>query len=55
MVSWVTLTIYMSTNVNSIHQTPLGSVAQWVARLTRDRWIPVSREFKPHHMPLLFP
>ena len=23
-------------------------VAQWVARLTRDRWIPVSREFEPH-------
>ena len=21
-----------------------GGVAQWVARLTRDRWIPVSRE-----------
>ena len=24
-----------------------GAVAQWVARLTRDRWIPVSREFEP--------
>ena len=23
-------------------------VAQWVARLTRDRWIHVSREFEPH-------
>ena len=23
-------------------------VGQWVARLTRDRWIPVSREFEPH-------
>ena len=25
-----------------------GGVAQWVARLTRDRWIPGSREFEPH-------
>ena len=25
-----------------------GGVAQWVARLTRDRWIPVSREFELH-------
>ena len=25
-----------------------GGVAQWVARLTRDRWIPVSRDFEPH-------
>ena len=24
-----------------------GGVAQWVARLTRDRWILVSREFEP--------
>ena len=28
-----------------------GGVAQWVARLTRDRWIPVSREFEPHQRP----
>ena len=33
----------------------LTYVAQWVARLTRDRWIPVSREFEPHQRPLLFP
>ena len=32
-----------------------GGVAQWVARLTCDRWIPVSREFEPHQMPPLFP
>ena len=32
-----------------------GGVAQWVARLTRDRWILVSREFEPHQRPLLFP
>ena len=32
-----------------------GGVAQWVARLTRDRWIPVSREFEPYQRPLLFP
>ena len=32
-----------------------GDVAQWVARLTRDRWIPVSREFEPQQRPLLFP
>ena len=31
-----------------------GGVAQWVARLTRDRWILVSREFEPHQRPLLF-
>ena len=23
-------------------------MAQWVTRHTRDRWIPVSREFEPH-------
>ena len=28
-------------------------MALWVARLTR--WIPVSREFEPHHRPPLFP
>ena len=32
-----------------------GGVAQWVTRLTRDRWIPVSREFEPHQRPPLFP
>ena len=31
-----------------------GGVAQWVARLTRDRWILVSREFEPHLRPPLF-
>ena len=30
-------------------------VAQWVARLTLDWWIPVSREFEPHQRPPLFP
>ena len=25
-----------------------GGVAQWVARLNRDQWILVSREFEPH-------
>ena len=30
-----------------------GGVAQWVARLTRDRWIPVSREFEPHQSPVV--
>ena len=28
-----------------------GGVAQRVARLTRDRWIPISREFEPHQRP----
>ena len=28
-----------------------GGVAQWVARLTHDRWTPVSREFEPHQRP----
>ena len=32
-----------------------GGVAQWVARLTRDRWIPISRVFEPHQSPPLFP
>ena len=32
-----------------------GGVAQWVGRLTRDRWILVSREFEPHQRPPLFP
>ena len=32
-----------------------GSVVQWVARLTRDWWIPVSREFESHQRPALFP
>ena len=27
---------------------------QWVARLTRDRWISVNREFEPHQRPQLF-
>ena len=26
----------------------MGGVAQWVARLTRTRWMSVSREFEPH-------
>ena len=30
-------------------------MAQWVACLTCDRWIPVSREFEPHQRPPLFP
>ena len=28
-----------------------GGVAQWVTRLTRDQWIPVSREFESHQRP----
>ena len=32
-----------------------GGVAQWVARLTHDRWILVSREFEPHQRLQLFP
>ena len=32
-----------------------GGVAQWVARLTRDGWILVSREFEPHQRLQLFP
>ena len=33
----------------------MSSVAQWVARLTRDRWTPVSSEFKPHQRTPLLP
>jgi len=32
-----------------------GVVAQWVARLIRYRWMPVSREFEPHQRLPLFP
>jgi len=32
-----------------------GFVAQWVARMTRDRWIPVSRKFELHQRHPLFP
>ena len=32
-----------------------GGVAQWVERLTSDRWIPVSRKSEPHQRPPLFP
>ena len=31
------------------------AVAQCIARLTRDRWIPVSREFEPYQRHPLFP
>ena len=31
-----------------------GGVAQWVERLTRDRWILVSSEFEPHQRPRCF-
>ena len=45
--------LILSTIKNTLLQ--LFTVAQWVARLTRDPWIPVSREFKPHQRPQLFP
>ena len=38
-----------------IQVTRRGGVAKWVARLTRDRWILVSREFETHQRPPLFP
>ena len=39
-----------------VQRNPLsGAVVKWVARLTRDRWIPVSHEFEPHQRPPLFP
>ena len=41
-------------NVNVLFRM-VGGVAQWIARLTRDRWIPVSREFEPHQWPPLIP
>ena len=45
--------LILSTIKNTLLQ--LFTVAQWVARPTRDRWIPVSREFEPHQRPQLFP
>ena len=38
-----------------ISLTQGGGVAQWVACLTRNRWMPVIREFEPHQRPPLFP
>jgi len=32
-----------------------GGVGKWVARQTRNRWIPVSRDFEPNQKLLLFP
>ena len=50
--------IYMSSQtcygINVNKDKLRGGVAQWVARLTRDRWIPISREFEPHQRPPLF-
>ena len=43
------------TTITRVHKSLWGGVAQWIARLTRDRWIPVSREFEPHQRPPLFP
>ena len=41
---------------NVIIKTRRGEGAQWVARLTRNRWMHVSREFNPLHQRLpLFP
>ena len=45
--------VLIQSNGNSVIRPSIG--AQWVARLTRDRWIPVSREFEPHQRPPLFP
>jgi len=36
-------------------QTIRGGVEQWIVRLTRYRWMPVSREFELHQRPPLFP
>ena len=51
-VSYYKISERIELNFNS---TLRGGVAQWVARQTRDRWIPVSREFEPHQRPPLFP
>ena len=39
---------------NETNRTNRGGVAQWVARLTLDRWILVSREFEPIKGPRCF-
>ena len=41
-------------NFNVKDKYIFGGVAQWIARLPRDRWIHVSREFEPHQRPPLF-
>ena len=47
--------MYVTILQNECYYQMCYGVAQWVARLTRDRWIPVSRDFKPHQRPPLFP
>ena len=50
------MSVHMSCKCNSslTDEINIGEVAQWVARLTRDQWIPVSREFEPIKGPHCF-
>ena len=49
----VNLNTYISYMELTFHQLTPG-VAMWVACLTRNRWMPVSREFEPHQRLPLF-
>ena len=46
-----TSTDEICTLIQYMLQRHRGGVAQLVARLTRDQWIPVSREFESHQRP----
>ena len=50
--------LHVSVNVlpksTSITIARTGGVVQCVVRLTRDRWIPVTRELEPHQRPRCF-
>ena len=49
----VNLNTYISYMELTFHQLTPG-VAMWVSCLTRNRWMPVSREFEPHQRLPLF-
>jgi len=36
------------TRLQNVTMNTRGGVSQWVARLTRNGWMPVTREFEPH-------
>jgi len=38
-----------------IYPMKMNIEAAWLSASDSDRWIPVSREFKPHQRPPLFP
>ena len=51
-ITYNTFDFVFSDWLRQLHKYGLQKV--WVARLTRDRWILVSREFEPHQRPRCF-